>query len=143
MRIRAHILSCGFVLGVTLIPVSAHAAGSLDRPVDDRTLDAVRGGFAGAGGGLVLSFAVQRSVYVDGVLAAAANDASTLLVVQRGAANSLDPGVGSAIVLQNSQSGGNIRAVTTIDAVANSLQLFRNLSLQTSLRGALVDSLRR
>ncbi|MEP7101076.1 MAG: hypothetical protein ABI781_11240 [Burkholderiales bacterium] len=144
MRIASLLLwSCFPAAFLLASAVPANAAGLFDRPADDRTLDAIRGGFSPPGGGLILSFAVQRSVYVDGVLAAAANDSSTLLLVQRGLANSVGAGIGDAIVLQNSVSGTRLQAVTTIDIVANSQQLFLGAALQTSMRNSLIDSLRR
>ena len=46
-------------------------------------------------------------------------------------------------MIQNTLNDQKIQNVTVINATVNSLQLLRNLNLQSSLRGAVIDSLRR
>ena len=48
-----------------------------------------------------------------------------------------------ATVVQNSLDGQQMRAVTTINATAASLAAYRNWNIGASLRGALIDALRR
>ena len=46
-------------------------------------------------------------------------------------------------VVQNTLDGQNIRNVTVINATVNSLGVLRGLNLQSSMRSAVIDSLRR
>lgn len=132
-------------------------------------LDGVRGGFETAGG-LKVSFGIERAVYVDGAListtrlnvadlsrtsAGAAQSrstgveaaAGTLAVIQSGSGNTISPialsptSIGTLI--QNSIDGRKIQTITRIDAVVNSASIMRTLNLQSSLRSAITDSLRR
>lgn len=132
-------------------------------------LDGVRGGFETAGG-LKVSFGIERAVYLDGALvsttrlnvadlsrtsAGAAQSrpngveaaAGTLAVIQSGSGNTVIPlalsptSIGTLI--QNSIDGRKIQTITRIDAVVNSASIMRTLNLQSSLRSAITDSLRR
>ena len=67
--------------------------------------------------------------------------------IQVGAGNSV---VGAALgnaahgsVVQNTLNGQSIQSLTVINATTNSLQQLRSSALQTSIRGVLIDSLRR
>jgi hypothetical protein len=46
-------------------------------------------------------------------------------------------------VIQNTLDGQKIQNITVINATANSLGLMRGMNLGASLRGAVIDSLRR
>ncbi|MBC8058799.1 MAG: hypothetical protein H7Y61_19700 [Rhizobiales bacterium] len=129
--------------------------------VDDTVLGAVRGGFSV--GGLSISFGIESAVFVNGALVAsttlkavelgrvgataASFDAKAITLVQSGAGNSIAAGAISAsslgTVVQNTLDGQKIENVTVINASANSLGLLRGFNLQSSLRGAVIDSLRR
>lgn len=132
----------------------AVSAGSLDR---------VRGGFVTDG--LNISFGIERAVYVNGALVTsttlnvndlgrltagqgtAAFDAATLALIQSGAGNLVTSrafsGTSLGSVVQNTLDGQQIQNVTVINATVNSLGVLRGLNLQSSLRGAVIDSLRR
>jgi hypothetical protein len=110
--------------------------------VDEARLDGVRGGFD-AGNGLQVSFGIDRAVYVNGTLVTTTN----FNVVQIGGGNTVTTNAMSqaalAQVVQNSLDGQKIQGVTVINASANSLSVLRSMNLQSTLRGAAIDSLRR
>ena len=131
--------------------------------ISETSLDRVRGGFSGDG--LNISFGIERAVYINGALvttttlnvsdlgritagrATAALDIGTIALIQNGAGNSVAAGTISSssigTVIQNTLDGQKIQNLTVINATANSLGVLRNLNLQSSLRGAVIDSLRR
>jgi hypothetical protein len=130
---------------------------------DDR-LDRVRGGFTN-GAGLEVSFGIERAVYVNGVLVTT----TSLNVSGLGSAPSVGPGapiapgtaslvqLGSGntsvigaldaatlgTVVQNTLNNQKIQTVTLVNATVNSLQVVKSMNIGASLRGALIDSLRR
>src|SRR5207249_911983 len=115
--------------------------------------------------GLNISFGIERAVYVNGTLVTTTSlnvsdlgrfsagggttavDTGTLALVQTGAGNTISSGAfsGGSIgtVVQNTLDGQKIQNVTVINATVNSLSVLRNFNLQSSLRGAVIDSLRR
>lgn len=132
--------------------------------VSDDQLGVVRGGFD-AGSGLVVSFGIERAVYVNGDLvtsrrldipnigqtsaeqaAALAAAASTVSIVRNGPGNTLDPAAlaqtTAGTVVQNSLNDQHIQTLTTLNTTVNSLDLFKGLNLQNTLQTALVNSLR-
>jgi hypothetical protein len=129
--------------------------------VGDAVLGAARGGFSS--GGLNISFGIERAVFVNGALVATTTlqavdlgrigtggvtlDAKAIALVQTGAGNSVAAGAVSAAslvtVVQNSLDGQKIENVTVVNASVNSLGVLRGFNLQSSLRGAVIDSLRR
>lgn len=133
------------------------------RAVSDGRLDTVRGGFDG-GSGLVVSFGIERAVYLNGNLAssisvnipdvgrmtaeqarALAAATSVVNMVQNGPGNTFDPTTlnhaAAATVIQNSLDNQDIRSLTTINAAVNSLGTFNDRNLQGSLQAALINSL--
>lgn len=130
---------------------SPHPFGTRRVAVGDDTLARVRGGFAGAG--LNVSFGIDRAVFVDGVLLTTTRLNATGLggghvaVIQSGVGNSAATGAFAAAsigtVVQNTLDGQKIQSITTVDATVNSLNLMRGMNLVSSLRGAVIDSLRR
>ena len=131
--------------------------------VSEAALDGVRGGFVGEG--LNISFGIERAVYINGSLvtttslnvgdlgkitagrAGAAVDAGTIALVQNGAGNTVTtgaiPSTAISTVVQNTLDGQKIQNVTVVNATVNSLGVVRGLNFQSSLRGAVIDSLRR
>ncbi|MBC8058075.1 MAG: hypothetical protein H7Y61_16000, partial [Rhizobiales bacterium] len=123
----------------------------------------VRGGFSIDG--LNISFGIERAVYVNGALVTTTSlnisdlgritagrgttvfDAGTIGLVQSGAGNVVSPTMISAgsvgTVVQNTLDGQKIQNVTVINATTNSMGVLKGLNLQSSLRGAVIDSLRR
>lgn len=136
-------------------PVSAPVQ-SWQAVADDR-LDSIRGGFDD-GSGLLASFGLDRSVYINGNLVSSrsvqipdiahitAQQAEALAaatranVIQLGHGNSVDPAVlntTGATVIQNSLDNQNIQSLTRLDITLSGLGLFKNLDLQGSLQAAL------
>ena len=126
-------------------------------------LDAVRGGFD-TGSGLLVSFGIDRAVYVNGNLvtstslyipnigqmsaeqaSALAAATSTLSVVQNGPGNTFDPAAlaqtTAGTVIQNSLNNQNIQTLTTLNTTVNTLNMFKSLNLQSTLQTALLNSL--
>lgn len=136
--------------------VARHAFGEHGPALDAEALDALRGGFSG--NGLDVSFGIERSISINGVLvttntlniagqAVSSANGGAAATIQVGAGNgmaigSLSPHA-TTTVIQNSLDGQKIQALTVIDATANSLGIYRHLDLGASLRGAVIDSLRR
>ena len=132
--------------------------------VADSQLDQVRGGFEAANG-LTISFGIERAVYVNGSLVTTTNlnvsdlgkvaagqtslrgtDAAGMTLIQNGPGNTFlaTPSAASVgTVIQNTLNNQKIQNVTSINAVVNSAQVFRGLSLQTTLSNALTSALRR
>ena len=131
--------------------------------VAEQALDGVRGGFVTDT--LNISFGIERAVYINGALVtttsfnlsdlgrvsggrgSAGLDSATLALVQNGTGNTVSAGsISSAslnTVVQNTLDGQKIQSLTVINASVNSLGVLRGLNLQSSLRGAVIDSLRR
>jgi hypothetical protein len=159
------------VMGPTPLPV-AEAAERKVRPnpfggeqvaLSEESLNGVRGGFITEG--LNISFGIERAIYVNGTLVTTTSlnvsdlgrisagrgttalDTGALALVQTGAGNTVSSGAFSAgsigAVVQNSLDGQKIQNVTLINATVNSLSVLRSFNLQSSLRGAVIDSLRR
>ena len=131
--------------------------------VSEKALDAVRGGFVTEG--LNISFGIERAVYINGSLVTTTSlnmadlgrltagrgapvvTSGTLGLIQSGTGNTVAPGTFSAgsmgTVIQNTLNGQKIQNVTVINATTNSLGLLKGINLESSMRGAISDSLRR
>lgn len=125
-------------------------------------LDGTRGGFL-TPNGLRVSFGIERAVYINGNLVATTRLTVSELgaVSGTGASISGSPGfsliqngalgtVTGAIapgsvgtVIQNALNGQQIQNTTTINATVNSLDVMRSINLQSTIRNAVTDSLRR
>lgn len=144
------------------IPAPRESLGQGWLAMNANKLDGVRGGFST--NGLNVTFGIQRAVYINGSLVtttslnvADVNKATaaqllppSLGLVQSGAGNIFTVPVSSngtigtlGTVVQNTLNGQRIQTITQINAVVNSLQLLKNLNLQQTMRGAVIDSLRR
>ncbi|WP_426702905.1 hypothetical protein ACPPVV_07890 [Rhodanobacter sp. Col0626] len=142
--------------GTTIAPVTGW------RAISDSRLDAVRGGFD-VGSGLLVSFGIERAVYINGNLASSvsvnipdvgrmtAEQASALAAttstvnIRNGPGNTFDPAAlnhaAAATVIQNSLDNQDIQSLTTINAAVNNLGTFDSLNLQRSLQAGLINSL--
>jgi len=150
-------------------PARRSAMGDNVVAMSERSLDRVRGGFQ-TSNGLQISFGIERAVYINGALvtttslnlsdlgkvsngqsqnplASAAAGSGTLTLIQNGAGNTFVAGPVSATtlgtVVQNTLNDQKIQSLTSINATVNSLQLVKAQNFESSLRGALIDSLRR
>jgi hypothetical protein len=141
-------------------PVGEHAlALSGDR------LDEVRGGFVGENG-LKISFGIERAIYLNGNLVATnslnvadlskitggqaqvtTSGTGVLALVQSGQGVTFQPSAISqtagGIVIQNALDNQSIQSITRINAVVNSSSVIKSMNLQSSMRSAVIDSLRR
>lgn len=136
--------------------------------VSDQALAAMRGGFD-FGAGLLVSFGIERAVYINGALvtttalmvaglgtptqhAALAGTGGMgamdrlANLVQNGQSSVLRGDAGNlasfpATVIQNSLNDQAIRTVTTINATSNSLDAMRSLNIGSVLRDALSGTL--
>jgi hypothetical protein len=132
------------------------------RFVSEEKLDSMRGGFETAAG-LIVSFGIERAVYVNGELAnvvranvpdlaRAVADNGALAsklgeaasIVQNGNGNFANFGPASSgaysLVIQNSLDGQNLQVVTTIDATVTSYQMMRSELLQQRIAEAMSTS---
>jgi hypothetical protein len=128
------------------------------QPVSEEKLEKFRGGFDL--GGLVLSFGIERAVYVDGTLVTTTSinvpdvgsltngqakqlgtQAATMNLVQNGSGNAfqITPGTSSttATYIQNTLNNQNLQTMTVINASANSLNLIKSLNSQSTLSNAI------
>lgn len=130
--------------------------------VSNDDLDQMRGGFD-TGSGLLVSFGIQRAVYINGNLetttsfnipdvskitsaqAAMINSAAgSVNVVQNGPGNMIQSGALSqavgATVIQNSLNNQHIQNLTIIDTTTNSLGMLKGMNSQATLQNALSNS---
>lgn len=128
-------------------------------------LDEVRGGFVNENG-LKVSFGIERAVYLNGNLVTTTSlnvadlskisggqaqvsttGTGSLALVQSGQGNTFLPGsisqTAAGIVIQNTLDNQKIQTITRVDAVVNSSSIIRSMNLQSSMRSAVIDSLRR
>jgi hypothetical protein len=125
-------------------------------PVDPARLADMRGGLM-MPSGMVLSFGIERLVYVNGQLVASASlqipdlgrmtadQASALAainegrVVQIGEGNRIDPGAnGNALVIQNTLDGQAITALTTLNVGVDTLGTLQEINSFDALHSALI-----
>lgn len=129
------------------------------RPIDPARLDAMRGGFQ-LPSGTMLSFGIERVVYVNGQLTASlavhvadlsrlsAEEARALagfrqgMVVQIGDGNRFGPaGVPDGLVIQNTLDDQRIATVTRIEVGSNALGAFQDLNSAGALHDALTGAI--
>lgn len=150
-------------------PANNHPVNNALRPtwfaeaavLDDTVLDTLHGGFETAAG-MRVSFGIERAVFVNGVLASVTtvnvadlgqlsgrgvSEGATVAVIQNGPNNAFVAHASNAgalaTVIQNSLDNQTIRAVTTINATVNSIEMLRTARLDQSLRDTMVHSLMR
>ena len=138
-------------------PTAPPAMNSLGREwaaVPATRLDRLRGGFV-LPSGLLMSFGIERAVYVNGALVATsrvnvpdvaritleqANALAGLqetLVVQVGEGNTFVPSSMGGVVIQNTLNNQDIRALTTLNIGASTLGMFQDLNTGAALQNAL------
>lgn len=128
-------------------------------PVSETILDHMRGGFQSNPNGPLMSFGIERSVFLNGQLVGstvlnipnlmqlAGNPSNTFTLLQTGGGNTVIPGTSSLpalmTVLQNSLDNQNIQNHTVINAVVPALSWVRSLALGNALSQATVSAIRR
>lgn len=141
---------------VPAVPVAV-AAGPGWMPVEPARLAGMRGGFVTASG-LSLSFAVQRSVHVDGVLVSYVHvdvpdvaritptqaeelaRLSRAQVLQLGTGNLVQPGSGAGLIVQNAIDNRHIQVQTSVDTAVNTLGLLQAINAGDALNSALTGA---
>lgn len=163
MNTIASIFALGMILAGQPAPTraapeegaSSHALGSEWTPIDPARLLDMRGGME-LPSGLMLSFGIERVVYVNGELVASANlhipdisritpeqaqalaDINRGLVVQVGEGNRFDADtLNGGLVIQNTLDGQDIRSSTTLNVGVDTLDMLQQLNTFDALQGAL------
>ncbi len=144
-------------------PLAAAPSARWPIAVSNHQLEAARGGFD-LGNGLLVSFGIDRAVYINGNLVssssayvsdvgrmtpdqagALAAATAAVRIAQDGAGLSVAPApfnhATAATVIQNSLDNQDIRSLTTINAAVNSQAAFSSLGLQEALQTGLFGSL--
>lgn len=163
MRPIAHIGWLAFVLVLlgACLPSQTRAQG--DRLSGDwvamapQKLDRMRGGFL-LPSGLLLSFGIDRAVYVNGELIATTSinipDISRIttdqaqglaglqdtMLIQIGEGNTFVPNGAGGVVIQNTLNDQDIRALTTLNISTSTLGLFQELNANAALQDALINA---
>lgn len=127
-------------------------------PIDPARLEEMRGGFQ-LPSGVMLSFGIERAVFVNGELTASiavhvsdlsritAEEAQALsdfnqgLVVQIGDGNRFDPSrVPGAVIIQNTLDDQKITTITRMEVGSNVLGTFQDLNSSGALHDALIGA---
>lgn len=128
-------------------------------PIDPGRLAEMRGGFL-LPSGLVLSFGIERAVYVNGELTAntslhiadisklSADEAKAIarfnegLVVQIGEGNHFDPvSLPGGVVIQNTLNDQHIVTMTQMEVSSGALQSFQDLNTSGALQDGLIGAI--
>jgi hypothetical protein len=165
-RLRAAAMSEAAKTSVVAVRSARDGVGHGSVALSADRLDEVRGGFV-TEGGLKISFGIERAVFLNGSLVAtttlniadlskisggqaqvsAVGATGSLAVIQTGGGNLFAPGTisttAAGTVIQNTLDNQKINTITRIDAVVNSLSILKSMSLESSMRSAIVNSLRR
>jgi hypothetical protein len=153
MDARPHPGLClALLLAVLLVPSGARGQGgelgAEWQPVDPARLAQMRGGFQ-MPSGMMLSFGIERVVFLNGELTAriavripdvaritpeqaqALADFNRGMVVQIGEGNRFDPAQGAGgLVIQNTLDDQDIRTLTRIEVGTDTLGAYQNLTLR-------------
>ncbi|TQM10685.1 hypothetical protein FB548_2889 [Pseudoxanthomonas sp. 3HH-4] len=159
-RIRQGVCRGTVMLAVLLAPVGARGQGgelgTEWQPVDPARLAEMRGGFQ-MPSGMMLSFGIERVVFLNGELTAriavrvpdvaritpdqaqALADFNRGLVIQIGEGNRFDPTqTAGGLVIQNTLDDQDIRTVTRIDVGVDTLGAYQALNANGALTDALI-----
>lgn len=163
MKPIAHIVGIACVLLLSGVTWPGQTLAQEDRLGSDwvamapQKLDRMRGGFV-LPSGLLLSFGIQRAVFVNGQLVATASvnvpDIANItaeqaqglarlqdtLLVQIGEGNTFVPNGAGGIVIQNTLDNQDIRTLTTLNIGANTLGMFQDLNANAALQDALISA---
>ena len=127
------------------------------RPVSDAVLDRMRGGFQSNPNAPIMSFGIERSVYVNGQLVTSTklnvpdllqltnNPSNAFTLIQNGAANAMTTHASSLpalmSVIQNSLDNQTIQSQTVINATVAALSLARSLALGNAVSQANLNAI--
>ncbi|WP_295957858.1 hypothetical protein [Rhodoferax sp.] len=157
---------CAILVVLSYFSDRSEAAEQLQNPADsgiwhtvsDRTLDQLRGGFD-VGGGLLVSFGITRTVYINGALITETSlnvgDLAKLTpaqalqlngqlhglnLVQNGPGNTVPANlanIGAGTIIQNTLNNQQINVQTMINASSNGLGMVRSMNAQGTINDAL------
>ena len=153
---RAVMLIVG-VLCAQSIPAMAFDDFQGQQPVSEKVLDRMRGGFQSDPNGPMMSFGIQRSVYINGQLVSSTvltipnllqltnNPSNAFTLVQNGAGNAMTTHPSSLpplmTVIQNSLDHQTIQNQTVINATVAALSLNRALALGNAVSQANLNAI--
>lgn len=148
------------IVGVLCAPsISAMAFDDFQgqQPVSEKVLDRMRGGFQSDPNGPMMSFGIQRSVYINGQLVSSTvltipnllqltnNSSNAFTLVQNGAGNAMTTHPSSLpplmTVIQNSLDHQTIQNQTVINATVAALSLNRALALGNAVSQANLNAI--
>lgn len=145
------------VLCAQSIPAMAFDDFQGQQPVSEKVLDRMRGGFQIDPNGPMMSFGIQRSVYINGQLVSSTvltipnllqltnNPGNAFTLVQNGAGNAMTTHPSSLpplmTVLQNSLDHQTIQNQTVINATVAALSLNRALALGNAVSQANLNAI--
>ena len=134
------------------IPAIAFESFQGQHPVSEAVLDTMRGGFQSDANGPMVSFGIEKSVFVNGRLVAstvlnipnlvqlANNPTNAFTLIQNGAGNAMTNHPSSLpalmTVIQNSLDNQAIQNQTVINATVSALSLARSLALGNAISQA-------
>lgn len=161
IRHMTMVLMLTLLCGNSLTPAMAFEGDEafLQRPpVNEAILDGLRGGFQSAPNGPIISFGIERSVFVNGqfvastvlnipdLMRASTDPRHGFTLIQTGAANAVIPDASSLpplmTVIQNSLDNQRIQHQTVIDATVTGLGWTRSLAMGNALSQANLGAIR-
>jgi hypothetical protein len=126
------------------------------QPVSEAVLDRMRGGFQNNHNGPVMSFGIEKSVYINGRLVTSTvlnipdvaqftnNASNALTLIQNGAGNAMITNASLPAlmtVIQNSLDNQTIQNQTVINATVAALSLSRSLALGNAVAQASLNAI--
>jgi len=127
-------------------------------PVSERVLGSMRGGFQSSAHGPILSFGIERSVFLNGELVASTvlnisdvtklitSPSNTVTLIQQGSGNVMTPDVSAlpplATVIQNTLDHQTIQSQTVLNATVAALSWARSVELGNALSQATAGTIR-
>ena len=158
---RAAWVLCALLLTAVIWPSQTNAQGDQLEgewvAMAPQKLDRMRGGIE-LPSGMLLSFGIQRAVYVNGNLVATTSinvpDIANIttdqaqqlaglqntMLIQIGEGNTFVPNGVGGLVIQNSLNDQDIRALTTLNVGTSTLGLFQDLNANAALQDALINT---
>ena len=139
------------------IPAIAFEKFHGQQPVSDAVLDSMRGGFQSNPNGPIMSFGIEKSVFVNGRLVASTvlnipdvlqltnNPSNAFTLLQNGGGNTMTAHPSSLpalmTVIQNSLDNQTIQNQTVINATVAALSLARSLALANAVSQANLNAI--
>ena len=151
------VLIASLLCGPAVVPAMAFDDFRQQQPVSEAVLDRMRGGFQIDPNGPMMSFGIQRSVYINGrlvnstiltipdMLQLTSNASNAFALVQNGGGNAMTTHPSSLpplmTVIQNSLDHQTIQNQTVINATVAALSLNRALALGNAVSQANLNAI--